>query len=642
MKIARRVATISPQVKNWLVQFTEASLLPPPTNVQQLIKEEVIVDELLATTADAVIWLKKALVDAYLSKNIKETVCLLLSTDAFWVGMFEDTPHFQRESLFQSLQLFCQEELNNIGKGVKYYYNSHNLSDVLGTFTLPVHPELNCEEVHLRQDHPLIGLTPINSAIHDNDRNTTIYERDESVYIHQLRIIAMCLNKNYQDRVRYIVEEYEGEHIGCSIKGDVRIRNKWRAKEDHGKEIRPRPSCNIDVNRCCATFTEPEQLKKAAIALVEHFGGYAARVKNGFELSVEAASKSFHYRSYMINLIVDFGFTYGQMFHKSNKYNGMLEKYLASPPSNPNEVCVEVDEKRVKHKRFLWNKWRHEAILACKQLKCKEMANRPVRLICEVQLLLRPYLYARQKMHLLYKIVRADTKESLKKQFATIVGEESVLEENATWDSEENKCLIVSNELMSKGMFSEALMLACENGFKKVLENVVKNMPDKRMINQPNKKGETPLFLASFYGNIDIVCFLLQQDNINIYVVRKDRDMYRAHTPLSIACQNNHVDIVRLLLSNGVKHDVEDLGRILFNSVCLNNIDVVRTLLLEEDINLNYVGEEGKTALQVAIKQGYAEIEQMLRDHVNGATIRFFRLQGGAFTPNLESSIRSP
>ena len=363
MKIARRVATISPQVKNWLVQFTEASLLPPPTNVQQLIKEEVIVDKLLATTADAVIWLKKALVDAYLSKNIKETVCLLLSTDAFWVGMFEDTPHFQRESLFQSLQLFCQEELNNIGKGVKYYYNSHNLSDVLGTFTLPVHPELNCEEVHLRQDHPLIGLTPINSAIHDNDRNTTIYERDESVYIHQLRIIAMCLNKNYQDRVRYIVEEYEGEHIGCSIKGDVRIRNKWRAKEDHGKEIRPRPSCNIDVNRCCATFTEPEQLKKAAIALVEHFGGYAARVKNGFELSVEAASKSFHYRSYMINLIVDFGFTYGQMFHKSNKYNGVLEKYLASPPSNPNEVCVEVDEKRVKHKRFLWNKWRHEAIL---------------------------------------------------------------------------------------------------------------------------------------------------------------------------------------------------------------------------------------------------------------------------------------
>ena len=655
MKHARQAAPMSSQVMSWLVKFLEADLLPPPKSVQQLIhgvhgKVQLSSDkDRDQEFFEAVAWLKKALSDAHHSASIKARALELLSCDKFWVRMSKD------ESMFRGLQSFCSDELHRLGAELVTYFNNHNLSQEIGEFKLPTQAKLMHSATHLRQDHPSVGLIPINSAT-DGGK---IMERDESVYIHALRMLALCLNESFQEKVRAAVQQHSGEHKSCSIKGDVRIRNKWHSPDDHEREPRPRPACNIDVNRCCVTFDTPQQLKRAAEALVAQFGGAAARVKNGFSMTTEEAAESFEYRSLMVNVMFEPNVTHGEMFGAEG--HGQLlhstaastvAQYLSAPPSNPNDVCVEYDKDTgVQRKKFLWCKWRHEALAAWQHLKSQELAEIPVKIVCEVQLLLRPYLNVRQKMHLLYKFVRADSKESLRKQFADVVEADVAgsleLESKSTWESEETKCVLRTKEIIGTRDPKSALFFAAESGFTKALNVALEHVDggDTRFINQRNGQGETALYIASFYGNFEVVDLLLRQPGIDTAVVRRDSGMLHigTHTPLSIACQNDHVDIVRLLLTNKKGCGAENLGRVLYSAVCDNRQDIVRVLLGVEELNVNYVGEEEMTPLQIAVKRGFVDIEEMLRGHER-AKVRFFQLTGGVLRSSLgvENGRRSP
>jgi len=126
-------------------------------------------------------------------------------------------------------------------------------------------------------------------------------------------LLALALNDGFQTTVKNLVTPLQGDHKGCATKGDARMRNKALTPEDHRYETKPRPALNIDVVRCCVTFDDPEALKKGVLAVVEHFNtsgngtGGIGRIKNGFALSEVVAATSFHYRSYMVNFIVDFG-----------------------------------------------------------------------------------------------------------------------------------------------------------------------------------------------------------------------------------------------------------------------------------------------------------------------------------------------
>ena len=58
-------------------------------------------------------------------------------------------------------------------------------------------------------------------------------------------------------------------------------------------------------------------------------------------------------------------------------------------------------------------------------------------MVCEVQVLLDPYLEARKEMHLLYKIVRAASDGHLVTQFAV----QKKRSKDATWSSEEQRAM---------------------------------------------------------------------------------------------------------------------------------------------------------------------------------------------------------
>ena len=112
-----------------------------------------------------------------------------------------------------------------------------------------------------------------------------------------------------------VVYPLRGERKGCAIKGDARMRNKALAADDHRYAAKPRPALNIDIVRCCVTFDDVASLRSgvsALVAAVVRDGGGVGRVKNGFKLEDAEAAQSFHYRCFMVNLVVDFGCTFGE------------------------------------------------------------------------------------------------------------------------------------------------------------------------------------------------------------------------------------------------------------------------------------------------------------------------------------------
>ena len=107
----------------------------------------------------------------------------------------------------------------------------------------------------------------------------------------------------------------------------------------------------------------------------------------GFLQTEEEAARAFHYRCVMLNLPFDPCLTFGQLAARSRE---LWDKYVEARPENP---------------RQSWFVWRRDAQCALSWLRSARIAQQPVRLVCECQLLLQPYLDGRKKSHLLYKVI---------------------------------------------------------------------------------------------------------------------------------------------------------------------------------------------------------------------------------------------
>ena len=394
--------------------------------------------------------------------------------------------------IFDPLQAFCRERLLAVGGPLQAYYRDNE--EVRGLAELcPDILEGLASQGHLRQDHRLVGLSAPGSF------NMDTFE-GESRYIHFLRLSALLLNESYQKMVKKAVTQ--GKHKGCNIKGDVRMRNKALAADDHRYQTKPRPALNIDILRCCVTFDDVRSMRdgvEALVALARKGRGGVGRVKNGFALNEEDAAKSFHYRSWMMNMVIDFGQTFGEMV-SCEKAAGLVEKYLSAPPENPNEP---------------WGRWRRDARAAADALRSVEMSQQPVVMVCEVQVLLAPYLEARREMHLLYKIVRAASEAHLQTQFAVQKGRA----EDATWSSEEQRALEEVRENLGK-RWEGTLYSACFNGFPKAVEAALQ--VDWVDPNWTTEDGRTPLYSASWNGHVDVVRMLLSTDGILVNEADED------------------------------------------------------------------------------------------------------------------------
>ena len=179
-----------------------------------------------------------------------------------------------------------------------------------------------------------------------------------------------------------------------------------------------------------------------------------------------------------MNFVVDFGCTFKELWR-----DDIINEYLNAPPENDIQS---------------WPEWRKQVQAAVAHMK--RITDKRAVMVCEVQVLLEPYLLARLEMHLYYKIVRAVSAAHLAEQFAVA----KKRPKGATWASEEQRWLEKTRAEVAKADANIALRNACASGFMKAVavalaaEGVYPNQDD-------SEQGTTPLYIACENGHLDVV-----------------------------------------------------------------------------------------------------------------------------------------
>jgi len=146
--------------------------------------------------------------------------------------------------------------------------------------------------------------------------------------------------------------------------------------------------------------------------------------------------------------------------------------------------------------------------------------------------------------------------------------------------------IIDNNNYFSKNKIDDQLWRAVDTvdkGHQEILSMLLK--VDGIDVNQVDKYGRTPFYLAARNGSKEIVSMLLEVDSIDVNLAEKD-----GWTPLWIAAYEGHQDIVSKLL------------KVL-------------------DIDVNQAAKDGRTPLYVAASKGHKEIVLMLLKGKNYNTV---------------------
>jgi ankyrin repeat protein len=156
---------------------------------------------------------------------------------------------------------------------------------------------------------------------------------------------------------------------------------------------------------------------------------------------------------------------------------------------------------------------------------------------------------------------------------------------------------------------------------------------DDTKIDTGNKKGSTPLMIAAFYNQSDVVDKLLAG---GASIDQADR---RGRTPLIIAAEKNHAEITGQLLAKGANVNAEvttgqDQGYTPLIIAAEKNHAEITGQLLAKGANVNAEvttgQDQGYTPLMIAAKKGHAVVaEQLLAKGADVNTARTKNKKGG-------------
>ena len=117
---------------------------------------------------------------------------------------------------------------------------------------------------------------------------------------------------------------------------------------------------------------------------------------------------------------------------------------------------------------------------------------------------------------------------------------------------------------------------------------------DTNSINKPNDTGYTPLILACYHGNEDVVKFLIDK----VQDINGSSDY---GSPLMAAVVKGNKNIVEMLLNKNADANIADTNgtTALHYAVMFKNYDIIK-LLIEANADINLKDNRDKSAIEYA------------------------------------------
>lgn len=400
-------------------------------------------------------WLPQALAHAHTSKELKHHARRLLGVSDFILEL-------QEIGVWDTLKSALDVRMNELGAELHRIYQQSGLRALVGGYEAdlrsrqlplvmpgqPEEPTQTAEDSRAdRQDCQ--GGTPLPPSV-DWASSESITESDERCVIHYLRLIAVAVDEAFLSAVnealatpsinkvhpvvRQEVEEkidvtghpesilrvaastaeftprknllVGGKTFHSGIKGYERMRIKMMSAADHRHALKPRPAKNVDINRCLAVVEDGEAMLAVFDGLRARFGPWV-KFKNGMALPDNEAESIFHLRLCMVSILFEHPIlpTFGELRSDPTVQElwRVYKEETEPPASTP------------------WGQWESEITRALEWLHSDSLTNEPVRIVCEVQCLLRSYRDVRFQMHEVYKAARCPDPGSLIFEFVSTV-----------------------------------------------------------------------------------------------------------------------------------------------------------------------------------------------------------------------------
>ncbi|CAL8324348.1 unnamed protein product [Arctogadus glacialis] len=161
---------------------------------------------------------------------------------------------------------------------------------------------------------------------------------------------------------------------------------------------------------------------------------------------------------------------------------------------------------------------------------------------------------------------------------------------------------------------------AARDGKLKLIQKLLSNKTPEELeaLAEEKTQGGTPLLIASRYGHLEVVGYLLEQCKANVELggsVNFDGETIEGAPPLWAASAAGHLPVVRALLRRGASVNNATLTNSTpLRAACFDgHLEIVR-YLVEHSADMEVANRHGHTCLMISCYKGHKDIAKFLLD----------------------------